>query len=258
MSHMTTLTRAGALGLAGLLGMASLAQAQSLRIASEEPFADPPLVAAQYALQHIERELPARTGGAVTVQLYPNAQLGSERDLIRSVGTGTIDATVVSPGNAAALVPEVQLFSASYLFTSYEHARRAIEDDAFFSRMQEIVAARETGFQLAGIGLTGTRNLYNRARPVSDEAGISGLKMRVMASPTEFEVWSTLGTLPSNIPAPEIYTALQTGVVDAAESSLPAIVGNKYYEVAPHITLTHHQFNLHFLRELRRRCWWTY
>jgi TRAP-type C4-dicarboxylate transport system substrate-binding protein len=80
---------------------------------------------------------------------------------------------------------------------------------------------------------------------------IKGMKMRVMANPTEFKVWSALGTLPANIPAPEIYTSLQTGVVDAAESSLPAIVTGKYYEVGPHIVLTHHQYNIHmyFLRD---------
>jgi TRAP-type transport system periplasmic protein len=71
------------------------------------------------------------------------------------------------------------------------------------------------------------------------------MKMRVMANPTEFKVWTNLGTLPTNIPAPEIYTSLQTGVIDAAESSLPAIVTGKYYEVAPYVILTHHQYNVH-------------
>lgn len=232
--------------LVGLTSLAAVAHAEvTLRVASEEVFGDPPKVAAQYALEYLDEQLPKVTGGEVQVELYPNAALGSEKELIRSVGEGTVDATVLSPGNAAGMIPEVQLFSASYLFNSYEHVRRVLEDDAFFEAMRKIVAEKEAGFQLAAIGITGTRNFYNRERVVDSMAGLEGLKMRVMSSPTEFKVWSTLGTLPTNIPAPEIYTSIQTGVVDAAESSLPAIAGNKYYEVAPNITLTHHQFNLH-------------
>ncbi len=232
---------------AGTMAFVSVANAEfSMRIASEEPFGDPPVVAAQYGIEYVEAHLPDATDGYVTVNIYPGAALGTESDLVRSVGTGIVDATVMSPGNLAAVIPEVQLFSASYLFTDYDHAQAVLSDPEFLERMREIVASHDAGFQLAGLSLTGTRNLYNRLGPVSEQGDIEGMSMRVMASQTEFDVWSALGTLPTNIPAPEIYTALQTGVVDAAESSLPAIVGNRYFEVAPHIVLTHHQFNLHF------------
>jgi TRAP-type C4-dicarboxylate transport system substrate-binding protein len=196
-------------------------------------------------MEWLEKNMPKATGDAVQVKVYANAALGSEKELLKSVASGVIDASIASPGNAAGLIPELQLFSASYLFTSFEHAKRVIADDRFFNRLAQIVRDRKLGFQLAGISLTGTRNLYNRVKVVNSLESLSGMKMRVMNSPTEFKVWSTLGTLPSNIPGPEIYSALQSGVVDAAESSIPAIVGSKYYEVAPHITLTNHQFNLH-------------
>ncbi|HEX6979730.1 MAG TPA: TRAP transporter substrate-binding protein [Alphaproteobacteria bacterium] len=217
----------------------------SLRVASEEPFSNPPRLAAQFGLEHLRDNVPRLTGNAVSIQLYPGAALGSEKELIRSVGSGIIDATVMSPGNAGSLIPEVQLFSASYLFTNYAHAKRVLTNDAFFNRLHKIIADKKLGFQLAGLSLTGTRNLYSRTRAVDSLESLKGIKMRVMNSPTEYKVWSTLGTLPSAIPGPEIYSALQTGVVDAAESSLPAIASGKYYEVAPNITLTHHQFNLH-------------
>ncbi|MEZ5796638.1 MAG: TRAP transporter substrate-binding protein [Paracoccaceae bacterium] len=232
---------------AGLIALATLpAMAETnLRIASEEGFADPPKVAAQSALQYIEAELPKATNGEVTVTLYPNGALGTEKELIKAVADGTVDAIVLSVGNAASIVPEVQLFSASYLFESYDHARATLADPAFFAAMQKIVADRNTGFQLEGIGLTGSRNYYSRTKPIATVEDLEGVKMRVMSSPTEFEVWSTLGTMPTTIPAPEIYTSLQTGVIDSAESSLPAISGSKYYEVAPYISLTHHQYNIH-------------
>lgn len=240
----TLLTRVSATA-AGLAMLAASAQAVELRIANEEVFADPPKVAAQFALEYIEEQLPKATDGEVTVTLYPNAALGSEKELIKAVADGTVDGTVMSPGNAAGLIPEVQLFSAGYLFNSFDHARTVIEDETFFEEMKKIVAGKNARFQLVGIGLTGARNLYSRTKVVESMEDMEGMKMRVMSSPTEFKVWGTLGMLPTNIPAPEIYTSLQTGVVDAAESSLPAIAGNKYYEVAPNITLTNHQFNLH-------------
>ena len=229
----------------GMMAAAVTAAPPTLRFATEEPFGTPPRVACQYGLEWFAKAVPKATGDAVQVKLYSNATLGSEKELIKSVASGVIDATVLSPGNAAGLIPELQLFSAGYLFTSFEHARKVLERDDFFDRMQQIVRDKKLGFQLAGISLTGSRNLYNRIKVINSLDGLSGLKMRVMSSPTEMKVWSALGTLPTTIPGPEIYSALQSGVVDAAESSIPAIVGGKYYEVAPNITLTNHQFNLH-------------
>src|SRR5690606_18639814 len=82
-------------------------------------------------------------------------------------------------------------------------------------------------------------------REVTTPQDAAGMKMRVMSSPIEFRVWQTLGMLPTNLPSTEIYMSLQTGVVDASESSIPFIVSNKYYEVAPYITLTNHQISTH-------------
>ncbi len=217
----------------------------TLKVASEEGFGTPPRVAAQYGLEYLRDHIGKATKNTFEIKLYSSASLGSEKELVKSVGNGTIDATVMSPGNMAGVLPEVQLFSTSYLFTSYDHAKKVLSNEQFLNRMKQIVRDRKLGFQLAAISLTGSRNMYNRVKPVSTIEGLAGMGMRVMNSPTEFKIWSTLGMLPSTIPGPEIYSALQSGVVDAAESSLPAIVGGKYYEVAPNITLTHHQYNLH-------------
>lgn len=218
----------------------------TLRMGSEEPFSKPPRVAAQYGLDWLAENSERLTNNEVKVRVSGNAMLGPEKELLKSVAAGVIDACVASPGNTAALVPEVQLFSASYLFKDFNHVMKVLENEEFFKRLQQIVKDRNLGMQLAGVALTGSRNLYNRVRPVTNLKELEGLKMRVMNSPTESRVWSNLGTLPTTIPAPEIYSALQSGVVDAGESSISAIVASKYYEVAPNISLTHHQFNLMF------------
>ncbi len=233
--------------LAGATVWAGVAQAAvTLRMGSEEPFGKPPRVAAQYGMDWLAENAGPRTDGQVRVRVSGNATLGPEKELLKSVASGVIDACVASPGNAAALVPEVQLFSASYLFEGFDHAMRVLESDAFFERLRQLVEDRKLGMQLAAVSLTGSRNLYNRVRKVDELKDLGGMKMRVMNSPTESRVWSALGTLPASVPAPEIYSALQSGVVDAGESSITAIVASKYYEVAPNISLTHHQFNLMF------------
>lgn len=240
------LARLGLLAAAGVLCATASQAAVTLRMGSEEPFGNPPRVAAQYGLDWLAENAGPRTNGEVRVRVQGNAALGPEKELLKSVSSGVIDACVASPGNAAALVPELQLFSASYLFSGFDHVLNVLENDAFFDRLQQIVRDRKLGMQLAAVSVTGSRNLYNRVRVIKEMDDMHGLKMRVMNSPTETKVWGTLGMMPATIPAPEIYSALQSGVVDAGESSIPAIVASKYYEVAPNISLTHHQFNLMF------------
>lgn len=216
-----------------------------LRMGTNDHFSDPPRVGGQVAFQWLQKTVAERTNGEVEIKIYPGAQLGAEKDAVKMLKSGGIDISPDSPGNLAALVPEVGLFSASYLFTSFDHFERVVSDERFFKRLRNIVQDRNLGYQLVGIGATGSRNVYNRTREVSSPEDLKGMKMRVMASPTEYKVWSTLGMLPSTIASTEIYSALQAGVVDAAESSVPYIVGNKYYEVAPYITLTNHQISAH-------------
>lgn len=216
-----------------------------LRMGTNDHFSDPPKTGGQTAFQWLQKTVAERTNGEVEIKIYPGAQLGAEKDTVKMLKSGGIDITPDSPGNLAALVPEIGLFSASYLFANFDHYEKAVSDQRFFKRLQKIVKDRDLGYQLVGIGATGSRNVYNRVRPVSTPAELKGMKMRVMASPIEFKVWSTLGMLPTTIASTEIYSALQSGVVDASESSVPYIVGNKYYEVAPYITLTNHQISGH-------------
>lgn len=217
--------------------------AVELRVMTEEIFTNPPTLAVQVGLEYIQDQLPKVTNGEVTAKLINGTALGTEKTMIKQLPKGVVDMLVVSAGNIGSHVPEIRMMGTSYLFNSYDHVRRVLSDDKIFQLMKDKVAGRKLGFQLAGIGLTGTRNFYNRLNPVTTMEGLKGMKMRVMSSPVEFTVWSALGTLPITMSAKEIYTSMQTGVIDAAESSIPAIVANRYYEIAPNITLTRHQFN---------------
>jgi len=235
---------AGATALAAALATGAGAQTE-LKLASNAIKADPPKVGDQVAWEWLERELVDKTGGDVTLRVYWSGSLGAEADLKQALQSGVVDILPNSGSNAADAIPEIGILSTSYLFRDFDHYKEVVNDPAFFDRMKEIVASHDTGYQLVGMGATGSRNLYNRQRVVESPDDAKGLNMRVMSSPVEFKVWSELGTLPTNIASTEIYTSLQTGVIDASESSIPFIVSNKYYEVAPYITLTNHQISTH-------------
>lgn len=244
------LTRSLMLGLgAALVAATATPQAASaetvLRMASNAHRADPPKVGDQVAFDWLKQELAAQTDGEVHLEIYWGGSLGAEAQLHQSLESGAIDVLPNSGSNIAKVVPEIGLLSTSYLFRDFDHYKEVVNDPAFFERLQEIVRNHELGYQLVGMGATGSRNLYNRRQEVAKPEDAAGMKMRVMSSPIEFRVWQTLGLLPTNLPSTEIYMSLQTGVVDAAESSIPFIVSNKYYEVAPYITLTNHQISTH-------------
>ncbi|ULB09738.1 TRAP transporter substrate-binding protein [Cereibacter azotoformans] len=229
-----------------VLAPIGMAQAQVvLKLASNAVRSDPPRVGDQIAFEWLQSELESRTNGEVTLEIYWGGALGAEAQLVQSLETGVIDILPNSGSNAASTLPEAGLFSTSYLFRDFDHYRAVANDPAFFDRLAELQAARNAGYRLVGLGATGSRNLYNRTRPVATPEEAAGLKMRVQSSPIEFRIWQTLGLIPTAIPSTEIYLSLQTGVVDASESSIPFIMSNKYYEVAPYITLTNHQISTH-------------
>lgn len=228
------------------VGFANGALAQTeLKLASNAIKANPPKVGDQVAWEWLAKEMEAATDSEVTLNVFWSGSLGAEADLKQSLQSGVLDILPNSGSNASDVIPEFGILSTSYLFRDFEHYREVVNDSAFFGRMQAIVKDHDLGFQLVGMGATGSRNLYNRKHAVERPTDAEGLNMRVMSSPVEFKVWSELGTLPTNIASTEIYTSLQTGVIDAAESSIPFIVSNKYYEVAPFITLTNHQISTH-------------
>lgn len=228
-----------------VLGGAS-AQAETLRVGSVEAFNNPARLGVQFGLEHLQETLPETSGGQLDVKLFPGGVLGSETESLKDLKSGVLDAAVVSPGNAASIIPQLQLFSTSYLFSDFDHVLRVLTDETFREELDKIIAAQDVGLRLGGIAVTGARTLYTRTREVATPDDMTGIKMRVMNSPTEFKVWSAFGALPVNVSWTELYSALQSGVVDAAEASITAIMNAKFYEVAPHISLTEHQYNLQF------------
>jgi TRAP-type C4-dicarboxylate transport system substrate-binding protein len=106
------------------------------------------------------------------------------------------------------------------------------------------VASKGVGIKVAGYYAAGVRNIYSRKGSVASPDDLKGLKIRVQNNPVEVKVWKTLGAIPTPMNFGEVYQALQSGVIDAAENGLAVIESNKHYEAAKYISQTEHQRNL--------------
>lgn len=244
-------TRRSLLAGAALLPMPFVSRAQaaiSLRLHTLVTSPHPYNTAAEWFGEEIAR----RTNGAVRSTLFPSAQLGPDRAVLDEMRLGTIDLMISTTNNAAAQVPQYNVFSLAYLIPDYDAFRRAMRADGpIAARVQALYEERRTGLSLLGFMMGGTRNL-SAIRPVRTLDDLRGLKMRVPPSPAVARQWQALGTLPVTINWAEVYTSIQTGVAQALESSLSGYIAERFYEVAPHLSLTMHELQVgHFTMSAR-------
>jgi len=227
-------------GLA-MIGAAGPAMAGAPEITLRAGHDQPPKSMYDEGHQYFARKMAERTNGRVQVQVFPAAQLGSEVVMVEGLRMGSIDIVNAHVANLATVVPELALFSVSYLFKDQDHYERAINNPKFQQRIAQIVEGKNLGIKVIGFYTAGIRSLYNRNVPVRTPEDLKGLKIRVMANPVEAKVWKTLGAIPTPMATGEVYSALQSGIIDGGENSPSVVEGFKYYEGAPYLVLTEHQ-----------------
>lgn len=233
--------------LAALIGLLPAAPAlgQDIRIRAGH---DQP-VGSMYDVGHttFKKLVEERSQGRIKVEVFPAAQLGSEVAMIEGLRLGTIDVVVAHVANASTVVPELALFSVAYLFQDRDHFERVVSDPRFQSRIAELVASKKLGISVIGYYAAGVRNVYSRRGPAATPDDLKGTKIRVMNNPVEARIWTTFGAIPTPMNFGEVYSSLQSGVIDAAENAPAVIESNKHYEAARNIILTEHQRSLSLL-----------
>lgn len=197
------------------------------------------------AAEMIAEGVKKRTGGSVEIRILPNAQLGNERQTMEGIMVGTVDM-----GNCTANV--MQGFEASggltalpYLVRNFEHAFK-VEDGATGKEIEKRILAK-TGVRVIGYSTTGIRVIATPAKPIVSLADFKGLKIRVPESPVMVSTFRALGANPTPIPWGELYTALQTRVVDAGEAPPAALNDIKIFEIAKIMSLTNHMYTGQFM-----------
>jgi tripartite ATP-independent transporter DctP family solute receptor len=183
--------------------------------------------------------LRTKSGGKMTVQLFPDGTLGGDVQTISAVRGATLDATGLSAGLLVGLVKEFGLFDLPFLFENDEEAI-AVVNGPFGRRLSRLLIEKD----LVALGYWGLdfRNLTNNRRPVTKLEDIKGLKIRVLQSPVFVDLWNTLGANAVAMPFPEVYTALEQGTVDGQENPYAAIASAKLNEVQKYLSLTRHVY----------------
>lgn len=182
----------------------------------------------------------AKSGGKITVKLFPGGTLGGDLQTVSALQGGTVELTVLNAGILSAQLKEFAVFDFPFLFNSGKEAD-AVTDGPFGQKLM----ARLDDKGLHGLGYwdLGFRNLTNSKRPIAAADDIAGLKIRVIQSPIYIDLFSALGANATPLPFPELYTALDQKAVDGQENPNTTILASKFAEVQKFITQTRHVYN---------------
>ena len=189
------------------------------------------------AMTYMAKRLDEISEGNLQIEMYPNQQLGSERELLELVQIGTVAMTKISGAALGKIVPEVTIFSLPYLFRNEAHLK-AVQSGPIG---QEILR-RGAAYGLKGLTYydAGFRSFYTVDKPIRKPEDLKGMKIRVQQSQMAIQLMQTIGASPTPLAYGELYTALQSGVVDGAENNPPSFHTARHYEVCNYYSLDQH------------------
>ena len=204
-----------------------------LRLA-ETHVQDYPTTQGDYRFAQLVEE---RTNGRIQIEVYHSSQLGEERDVIEQVQFGAIDFTRVSISPLAAFSPSLDALQMPYLYRDSEHMWNVLKGEIGDEFLASLEPADFVGLAWYD---SGSRSFYNSVREITSVADMAGLKFRVQQSDLMVGLVEALGAVATPMPFGEVYSALQTGVIDGAENNWPSYYSTSHYEVAPYYTLDRH------------------
>jgi tripartite ATP-independent transporter DctP family solute receptor len=193
--------------------------------------------------QEFAKKVNERSKGEVEVVVYPNSQLGNERDLMEGLQLGTVQMAEVSGGVMSTFVPETGVFSLPFVFRDWDHLDKVLKTLAVVNRLDEITL-KKSGIRTLGWMEQGFRVTLTVKKPINGLKDFEGLKIRVPEDKVLIRTFQLVKAAPTVIPWGEVYTSLQTGVVEGMESTTPAMYTMKFYEVTNYIAETNHQHSV--------------
>jgi len=229
----TWIKMAAATAVAACLSGAALAQNIVLRSSDTHPDGYPTVEAVKYMGKLLEE----RTNGRIKIEVYHSSQLGEERDALEQTRFGVIDMIRTSLGPVATTIPEATVLTMPYIFRSIDHMH-AVMDGPIGDELLNAF----TPFNLVALAFydAGARSFYTRGRAVASISDLKGLKYRVLQSDLFVDMMNALGADAVPMSYGEVYSAIQTGVIDGAENNFPSYVSSGHYDVAPYLTLDEH------------------
>lgn len=219
-----------------VLGLPVAANAQTVTLHGAVQFNDEH--AFNKALLRFEELTKKYYGKPVNFTLHRNSELGTEKDYFAYLSQGiSVDYAIVSPSHMSTFAKSAPLMDMPFLFRDLDHWHKVLDGDAFQPVEAEVL--RRADVMILGYAGGGTRNLIVN-KPVRNMQELKGLSVRVMGAPVQTRMFQAITTAPTVIAYTEIYNAIQTGVIQAAENEAAGLEQMKFYEVGPHISLTRH------------------
>ncbi len=224
---------AAAIGVLAAFG----AQAQNfvLKAADTHPAGYPTVV----AVENMGKKLEEATKGRIKMQMFPGAVLGQEKETVEQTQLGAIQIARISLGVIGPVVPEVNVFNMPFVFRDIAHMRKVIDGPIGDELLQKV---SDSPAKLIGLGWMdgGSRSLYTK-KPVRTPADLAGLKVRMMGNPLFVDTMNAMGGNGISMAYGEVFSALQTGVIDGAENNPPSyFTANHYNTPAKYYAQTNH------------------
>lgn len=227
--------RAALLAATALAGTAFAVHAQELVLRSSDTHPEGyPTVT---AVQHMGELISERTDGRIGVEVFHSAQLGEEKDTIEQTRFGVIDLNRISMAPFNGLIPETAILSLPYLFRDVDHLHAVLD-----SEIGQQILDTFTAQDLIALAFydPGARSFYNKVKPIKSIDDMKGMKFRVIQSDVFVDMVAALGANATPMPYGEVYSAIETGVIDGAENNFPSYESSGHYEVAKYYTLDEH------------------
>ncbi|MDR3353920.1 MAG: DctP family TRAP transporter solute-binding subunit [Synergistaceae bacterium] len=187
--------------------------------------------------EKFKKDVEERTGGRVKIEIYPNAQLGSDRQAIEGISIGTIEMAVVGGSSLLTLDDRMTIMDLPFIFKTREAAHKAY-DEFLTDEFNKYLEPHDILILFSGE--LGYRHITNNKAPIKAPSDLKGLKIRTMENPLHVETFRLLGASPTPVAFSELYTALQQGTVDAQENPIGVIVTSRLFEVQKYTSLTGH------------------
>lgn len=184
-------------------------------------------------------EVAKKTDGKITIQVFPNQQLGNERDMIEGMQLGTIDLAVINTPLLAGFDPRFQIFDMPFMFNDWAHVEKVVTSPIGGNMLKALEAKNLKGFAFS---TAGHRHILNYKKPVKTPDDMKGLKIRVLDNPVHVAIVNAMGANATPMQYGEVANALRQRTVDGLDSPTAAVVSEKFYETQKFMSLTGHVF----------------
>ena len=189
---------------------------------------------------NLKAELEERLPGKFDVQMFPNNQLGDEKQMLEGLQYGTLDVGIITNATIANLDPVFQLNDMPFLFADEAQAHGVLDGEVGQEMLSKLSSKGMIGL---GFAEGGFRHMINNTRPVTAPNDVEGVKFRTMQNPVFIGMFSSLGGNPTPMAWSETFTAAQQGTIDGLEIPLAVIAANNYPEVTKYLSLTKHTYS---------------